>query len=770
MATKTTIDFESRSRIDLPKTGSWRYAEDSSTQIICLAYKVGETATEAWIPPWVIEEFGVRLGLHTHPETGRTYLFTDDPTNLIAAIERGDMIEAHNAFFERALWRNIMTKLYGWPDIPDKSWRCSAAKAASYSLPRKLEDACKAIKADVAKDEEGAAMIRRLCKPRKPSKADPREFFGSKEEYERFILYCCEDVEAEHAFSSKLPELHPFEQRVWEVDQAINERGVYCDLSFVNHIQDLIDQQLMQMTAEMYDLTDGEVLTLGSRAAILAWVNERMPEGIELPNTQGGTLDEFLAEPPEGVTDTVYRVVELVRTGNRTSTKKFNAMVMRINSDSRIRDTLMYHGANTGRWSGRGVQFQNLPRGIALLMDIVCQMIADNDLIGVVYALAEDETIYQAVEEGVLSKDQGGELALYVSQPSDPMELFSSVVRGAVCAPPGKELIVADYSAIEARGVLWASCDQRALDVFRRGEDIYCDMAEVIYGRPISKKDKDERQLGKAAVLGLGYMMGALKFLQTCRKNGITFSMKLIRSVVSPEEYKAIEEGILKLPMVYFKDGITKDDMPELVMSKFIVNAYRARYSKVVELWQDCEDAAMAAINDWEHEKSERAQMTAKKRKTTPKRKRQWRKAGPCAFKVVGAFLFCRLPSGRMLSYPYPRLKMAKTSWGDDKLTIHFMGVNSMTKKWGVQTTYGGKLVENVVQALSRDLMAHAMVVVEDHPTYELVLTVHDEIVTEVNKGEGDVAEFEELIAQVPAWAEGFPMDAEGWRGHRYRK
>lgn len=754
---KTTIDFESRSCADLPKVGGWRYAEDETTDIICLAFKTGDDDTVAWIPPWVIEEFGVELGYHTHPETGRVYLFTDDPSALWDAIAEGDIIEAHNAFFERSLWRNIMTKRYGWPDIPDTSWMCSAAKAASYSLPRALEKACEVVKADVAKDEEGAALIRRLCKPRKPTKNDPRVFFGSKEEYERFILYCCEDVEAEHAFSAKLPDLVPFEQRVWQVDQAINERGVYCDIQMVDHIMEMIAEQLDSLTTELRELTDGAINTVGSRKAALEWIADH---GYELPNTQGKTLDDFLAE--DGIDPVVYRVVQIIRIANRTSTKKFDAMVRRINRDSRIRDTLMYHGANTGRWAGRGVQFQNLPRGVATVMDIVCAMILENDLAGIARNVEEDAMIWQAVDDGLITKDMAKDLARYTSAASDPMELFASVVRGAVCAPEGRELIVADYSAIEARGVLWAAGDQRALDVFRRGEDIYCDMASTIFGRTITKADAKERQVGKAIILACGYSMGANKFLQTCRAQGMVFEMELINQLVSPAKYREIEEAILKLPMVYFKDGITKADMPELVMAKFLVDSYRAKYSMVVDLWNDCEEAAMWAIED---------HMAWKAVKDPAKRKKKvWRKAGPVAYKVVGSFLFCKLPSGRMLAYAHPSLRMAKTSWGQEKLTIHFMGVNSMTKKWGRQTTYGGKLVENIVQAISRDMMAYAMVIVEEDPRYDLVLTVHDEIVTEVDEGTGSVEEFEEMIIQKPDWAEGFPMSAEGWRGKRYRK
>lgn len=756
---KTTIDFESRSAADLPKVGAWRYAEDESTQIICLAFKTGDEETVAWIPPWVIEEFDVDLGYHTHPETGRVYLFTDDSSLLVEAIENGDIIEAHNAFFERALWRNIMTKQYGWPDIPDTSWMCSAAKAASYSLPRALDKACEVVKSNIAKDEAGSGMIRRLCKPRKPTKNDPRIFFGDKEEYTRFILYCCEDVEAEHSFSGKLPDLIPFEQRVWQVDQAINERGVYCDLEMVDHIMTMIRQQIEALTTELRELSGGAINTVGSRKAVMQWASDN---GYELPNTQGKTLDDFLKR--DDIDPTVYRVIKIVRIANRTSTKKFDAMVRRINLDSRIRDTLMYHGANTGRWAGRGVQFQNLPRGIALVMDIVCAMIMDNNLEGITRKIDEDAEVWQAVDDGLLTKDMAKDLALYTSAASDPMELFASVVRGAVCAPEGKDLLVADYSAIEARGVLWAAGDQRALDVFRRGEDIYCDMASTIFGRVITKADAKERQVGKAIILACGYSMGANKFLQTCRMQGMRFAAELIAQLVPPDRYKEIEAAILKLPMVYFKDGITKADMPELVMAKFLVDSYRAKYSKVVDFWNDCEEAAMWAIED---------HIAFKATRDPSKRKKKvWRVAGPCKFKVVGSFLFCKLPSGRCLAYAFPSLRMAKTSWGSEKLTIHFMGVNSMTKKWGRQTTYGGKLVENVVQALSRDMMAYAMVIVEDDPRYELVLTVHDEIVTEIDEDMGPdaVEEFEELIVQRPVWADGFPMSAEGWRGKRYRK
>lgn len=713
-----TIDFETRSRQDIRKTGSYRYAVDPSTQILMLAYKLADDApTYVWFPDWIKAEYpGITMGRYEND--GLSAIFTDDLLPLFEAIWDGHLIEAHNAFFERCVWRQHAIPNYGWPDIPDAQWRCSAAKAAMHSLPRSLDGVGRAINVGQGKDMVGSKLLQRLCKPRKPSKTNPNEWFGSAEEFMRLALYCARDVDSEHEVSGKLTDLPPLEQEVWGADQRLNERGIYCDLEFVERMQQLVGFARQEMNTKIFQLTDGMVSTSTSRNDLLGWLNFN---GCPVEDTQAATLDAILTR--DDLPEDVLEVVRLCRSANRTSVNKFKAMTDRVNPDSRIRDVLMYHGAGTGRWSGKGVQYQNLPRGILKGKDMerVCDWLMT--------------ATYEEVKE----------------EYADPMELFSSVIRGATAASPGKDLIVADYAAVEARGTLWAADDQKAMEVFRRGDDIYCDMASSIYGRTITKEDASERQLGKQAILGLGYGMGAQKFLTTCWGYDIRFDIDQMMALV-PNQLELLE-SIMEMPMIHFGDEVKHEHIEHLIIAKHVVNSYRSKYWRVVDLWKACEEAAMTAIAQ----------------KDLPPSQRQWQKASVFYYKCAGSFLVCRLPSGRFIWYPYPTIKEKKTQWGQMKETICYMGVG-VNGHWGEQTTYGGKLVENNIQGLCRDFMANALVAADRHEYYEPVLQVHDELVAEVPEGLGSVEEFEQLISQLPAWAEGFPLAAEGWRGKRYRK
>jgi DNA polymerase len=332
-------------------------------------------------------------------------------------------------------------------------------------------------------------------------------------------------------------------------------------------------------------------------------------------------------------------------------------------------------------------------------------------------------------------------------------------------ASPGFRLMVADYAAIEARVVLWLAGAEAGLRVFREGKDIYCDMAETVYNRPINKKDDpDERQMGKQAILGLGFGMGAPKFQATCAKYGIEISLSLARKVVK---------------------------------------AYREKYPEVKAMWKQQEEAAILAVRSG---------------RTVQAGLVEWRK--------VGRFLHAKLPSGRLLTYVDPLVRkdamymfpaldmegekctvlvtvpqgknqdararreaMFRASlegskiigeapkW-EDSYTLTFMGTDpGPSKKWVRLDTYGGHLVENLVQAIARDILAEAMLRADAGGYFRLVMSVHDEIVAEVPddgrpKKEWDpvIREFEKLVAAVPYWAPGCPIDAEGWHGKRYRK
>jgi DNA polymerase len=292
------------------------------------------------------------------------------------------------------------------------------------------------------------------------------------------------------------------------------------------------------------------------------------------------------------------------------------------------------------------------------------------------------------------------------------MEALSGALRGAITASLGRQLYVADYASIEARVLLWLADDTKALGVFRRGEDPYCDMAAEIYGRPITKADKDERALGKVAVLGLGYQMGASKFVDTA---------KLMANIDIDED-----------------------------MAKRVVDAYRSKFWKVKQLWDEQQATAIEACYV--------------PQETVTTKYVNW------LYDDDEGFLFCTLPSGRRLAYPEPEIHMKMTPWGEKRPTLTFMGIDGYSRKWTRQSSYGGKTVENEVQAIARDFMAAAMVRCEQSGVYDVVLTVHDEIVAEADLGAGSVRAFESLLTELPPWGAGCPIAAEGWNGIRYHK
>lgn len=380
------------------------------------------------------------------------------------------------------------------------------------------------------------------------------------------------------------------------------------------------------------------------------------------------------------------RALEILRALGRSSTAKYEAMANWIGEDDRVRGGLLFHGASTGRWSGQGVQPHNFPKG-----RIKDQEVAWNAL------KTHDKAVIAQL------RDSKG-------QPFDgPMDALSSALRGVIIPREGYDLCVADYASIEARVLLWLAGETTALELFRTGGDIYLDMASEIYGYECNKQDHaKERGLGKIAILGLGYQMGASKFQATCEAQGI----------------------------------VIEDDLAERV-----VHAYRSKYWRVKRLWYATEEVACDAVTSGELRIESRI-----------------------AWRVEGRFLYATLPSGRRLAYPDPEVRLRATPWGDMKPSLTFMGVDPHTHQWKRQTTYGGMLVENLVQAIARDIMADALMRCEQSGKYIPILTVHDELVTEVASGTGNAKEFERLLTDIPWWASGCPIAAEAWIGLRYTK
>lgn len=297
----------------------------------------------------------------------------------------------------------------------------------------------------------------------------------------------------------------------------------------------------------------------------------------------------------------------------------------------------------------------------------------------------------------------------------NPMGVLSSCLRAVITAPEGRELFCADYAAIEARVLFWISKHSAGVKAFFENRPVYEEMAQVIYNlKNIEDVTKPQRQVGKQSFLGCGYGMGWRKFLQTCKHFGIE-----------------VDEET----------------------SQVAVNAYRSFHQPVVQLWSNLQMAAIEAV---------RRKGTKFKINFTT-----WWVAPLPGTKIE--FLWCELPSGRRLGYFGPEVKYEKTPWDEKRPVLYHWGVNPLTRKWESSGTYGGRLAENVVQAISRDLMASAMLRIESD-VYDLILTVHDEILAECQKGEGSIEHFEQLMAKLPAWADGCPVRVEGWSGPRYRK
>jgi len=646
------IDFETRSEVDIKKSGAWVYSLDSSTEILCMAVKVYTGNVNILYPK--------QLADHTYGEV----------KDLIEYIESGELVEAHNAFFEKAIWHNIMVKRYGWPEIKPEQWRCSASVAAYHALPRSLGGAGKILGLSTIKDDEGKRVMLQLSKPR------PRVggFYEQEEYQEKFQTlydYCKSDVEAEYAIANKLGGLPNRELKVWQLDQKINERGVHIDIDAVNKSLKILGEYSEKLEKELAILTEGKITTVGQRARILEWCKER---GEELPGLTKADVEQALKTVKDAK---VKRVLEIRQALSKTSTAKYEAMKNSTAPDGRIRDVLMYHGASTGRWSGKLVQFQNLPRG----------------------SIKDMATAIKLIKQGSASSIE--------MLTDDVMGFMSSAIRGMVCAPQGKKLLVADFAAIEARVLGWLAGSEKMLNQFRNGEDLYKDMASNIYRVDVKDVTAEQRQLGKAAILGAGYGMGAPKFYETCLSWGIK-----------------VHEGL----------------------AKTAINTYRQTYHHVRQLWYDQEKAAHTAVRTGNRVE-----------------------CGKTIWFMQDDFLKCQLPSGRCLHYYKPELKIKRYDWGESPELTYLAEKMGKAFRNG---TYGGKLVENITQAVARDLMAEAMLRIENEG-FNIVLSVHDELIAEVPQQtalQNPLERFCNLMAATPNWAKDCPVAAEGWEGINYKK
>lgn len=694
MQNRLTFDFETRSKIELKKSGAYKYSLDPSTRPTCLAAQVQGSPTSLF------------LSFH---QVNRPWEMVPEPfkTTWLWSINERYLFTAHNAFFERCIYENIMVGRYGWPEIPLRQYRCTAAKAAACALPRALEAAGEAMKLRVQKDRRGYVAMMATCKPTKAWKKwttlrakiangdrvaaksraiaegpEPKLFLEPEDApavWDTLYTYCKIDVRAEEALDNALPDLIPSEQEIWFLNQRLNWRGLRFDIPTVQKIVDVMKVENKKKLIELDSLTMGLVTKPNARKSILEFL---ALEGINLPNLQKKTVEDRL----QGfdLSEDMHRLLEIRKALSLASTKKYHTILERANPDWRVRDILLYHGASTGRDTGVGIQPHNFPRGLIPI----------------------DKNRPYAPIENVVELDPEMLRLLYGESLG---LLFSSVLRNTIIPSKGYELFVADFSQIEVAQLWWLADDKPGLKILRAGLDSYKDMAAANTGKTYQEinDDGDDRQLGKAQVLGCGFGMGADKFQKT--------AWDMYRLKLSDEQ------------------------------SAIAVKNYRQAHAAVPALWKAYENAAVSAVeNGGTH------------------------LAGKCKFFVKDKFLWAELPSGRRLAYRDPQIAWRESDYGPRK-TLEFWAVNSKTRKWALERTWGGTLTENIVQASARDLMMPGMLRLEE-AGYRPLLMVHDEGLAEKKIGEGSVEEFVRILCEEPSWGRGLPIKAKGWRGPRYRK
>ena len=653
-----SIDIETKSSVDIGKAGAYKYAQSPDFGILLFAYSLDDS------PVRVID----LAGGEKIPETIRLALM--DP-----AVTK----HAYNAAFE---WYCLNRAGY---QTPLEQWKCTMAHGLYCGYTAGLDATGKAIGLPQEKQKlaTGKALIKYFCTPCKPTKANGGRTWNlpehAPEKWELFKEYCGQDVVTEKAILRRL-EMFPMpeeEERLWQMDVRMNAYGVRVDTSLIGgalSIHERSTEELIRKAASITGLSNPN-----STAQLLGWLRG---QGTELPDLRKETVSETL-DNPENLPEEVKTVLEIRQQLGKTSIKKYEAMKTACCTDERVRGLTQYYGANrTGRWAGRMVQMQNLPRNYLKTLDYARKLVKAGN--------------YEGVK------------ALYGNVP----DTLSQLIRTAFIPSEGHKFVVADFSAIEARVIAWLAGEQWVNEVFATHGKIYEATASQMFGVPVKKIVKGNpeyslRQKGKVATLALGYQGG-------------------VNSLISM--------GALGM-------GLTEEELPE------IVDRWRQANPRIVDLWHQVGNAALAVM--------ESAQPQA---------------VHGLVFALEGdllygqSFLTVRLPSGRKLFYPKPFLK--ENQFG--RPAVHYYTVGQQTRKWEVASTYGGKMVENIVQAIARDCLAETLKRI-DARGLQVVFHVHDEVIIDAPM-ETTVEEICGLMAEPIPWAPGLILRGAGFESSYYMK
>jgi len=751
------LDYETYSPEDIKDVGAFKYAAHPKAEILIMAIAKNDEPALTWD--------AVNGG-------DDALMLLDEATHACAEIW------AHNAQFEFAVSKHKAKNSFGKAPALEQ-WRCTAALCRLAAIPSSLADAGEFLEIDMPKDADGKRLIQKFCCPRKPTKGDSRTRILPHEEpedFQRFIDYCVRDVEAERQVHRKLKRMNQGYPgwASYHADLRMNDRGIPLNIEALKHAKHLIDSYTealipkfrsqvasnalitMPVTSQRkapkdVSLEDGFNPSQGEM--MKAWMKERGFTGDDL---QADTVEAWLASPlvdqltPQAAT--ALRTYSLI---GSAAVKKIPAMLKMAEADGYVRGALMIYGAErTHRWTGKGIQPQNYARPVIEFSDLAYQCICAGA------SIEELESLF-----------------------GDLFPVVVSCIRNFIQPHGGQMVLQADYSAIEARIAPWLVNEEKTLNAFRRNEPIYENMAGLIFSKKSTAVTKDERFIGKQAILGCSYNMGRPKFRATCESYGFTPPAEMIEAYKPrhkafvakaiaatrrtiernfaaknrevPEKYQTQEFLESKTMKDYGWATLnpqteaewatfTYDDLADRAVSK-----WREENPKIVASWRQLDDAAKAAIN-------------------APETLHTVGKLQLASLTIANFKALCiKLPSGHYLVYPKAEVVKNETKgWGTQ---IRFWGVvPNSGGTWGWCYTYGGKLLENCTQATAGDVMREGMLAAEAEG-YKPFMLVHDEMLALQEPGQTH-ERLCELLCTMPAWADGLPLAAEGSTIPHYKK